>query len=182
MTDQDALDILAVLDGQVDQFARLVGRHQSAMFRYALSRLASRALAEEAVQETFLAVYQSRAGFDPNRPFRPWLWSILVNTCRRIAKTEARIAKIGVAAIRVPSAAGGASCVERDDERRMLSEFLDRLPDEQADALRMRFFGELSYDEIGAVCHCAPATAKSRVRYALDKLTDWMKSKQEFFR
>ena len=55
-----------------------------------------------------------------------------------------------------------------------LSELLARLPEAQADALRLRFFGELTFPEIAAAMQCSEAGAKHRVKAGLLKLSEWL--------
>ena len=173
--------MLAVQAGGLDRFARLVERHQSALFRYAQSKLGARPLAEDAVQETFLAAYRGRMSFDPSRNFRGWLWMILVNTVRRMAKEHQRSFARSKAQLEDVPAAGDevSRTLEQSEQQEKLAELLDRLPSEQAEAVRMRFFGELAYEEIGAALECSPATAKSRVRYGLEKMAAMLKTGQE---
>lgn len=178
--DLDTVDMREVQAGRLDRFASLVGRHQSALFRYAQSVLGSRVLAEDAVQETFLAAFKSRQTFDLQRPFRGWLWQIHVNNCRRLGKNQPLS---GPDVGDIPEIAGRDQPVgwhlEQADDRKRLEIALSRLPVEQADAIRMRFFGGLGFDEIGQATDCSAATAKSRVRYGLTKMADFLKSGQE---
>lgn len=184
-SDLDLADMREVKAGRLDRFASLVGRHQSGLFRYAQSVLGSRSLAEDAVQETFMAAFKSRDSFDLGRPFRSWLWAIHVNSCRRLARNNSSKASPQPPVDELPELPGRERPadwrMEREDDRHRLERALEQLPAEQADAIRMRFFGELGYDEIGDATACAPATAKSRVRYGLTKLASLLESGQEIF-
>ena len=71
-------------------FAELVRRYQGALRRVAESRLGTVEAAEDVVQETFLAAYKSRHSYDDRFGFRTWLWTILLNQCRRYAGRQAR--------------------------------------------------------------------------------------------
>ena len=161
--DDDVRIMLEAASGRVERFAEIVARHQSSLFRVAMSRLGNRAAAEDAVQETFLAAFRGLATFQVDRPFRPWLWTIHRNVCEASAKKERRF----------PGSTGvlqKAAMMDRTAERMLVRELLERLPTEQADAVRLRFFGSLTYEEIAAVQECPTPTAKNRVRYALQKL------------
>ena len=57
-----------------------------------------------------------------------------------------------------------------------LESLLARLPEAQADALRLRFFGELKFQEIADAMGCSLATAKNRVRWGLTTLSSMMQS------
>ena len=160
--DDDAQIMQEAAAGRVDRFAELVARHQSPLFRVAMSRLGNRAAAEDAVQETFLAVFRSRGTYRPEQPFRPWLWTIHKNACDAVRRKEDR----------QPATLERIAATASDGvaDRLLVKELLDRLPSEQADAVRLRFFGALTYDEIAVVQQCPTPTAKNRVRYALEKL------------
>jgi RNA polymerase sigma-70 factor (ECF subfamily) len=175
LLDDDAAIMQQVQAGRTERFAELVRRHQSAMVRYARSRLGVAGSAEDAVQETFLAAFRGRHTFDAGRGLKPWLWTILANTCSRLVKTTARN-DAKESALRVARQFGASADVEPElrDERERLARLLKRLPAEQSEAVRLRFFSDLSYEEIGSVQSCSTATAKSRVRYGLAKLSEWI--------
>jgi RNA polymerase sigma-70 factor, ECF subfamily len=161
--DDDARIMEEAAAGRVERFAEIVARHQSPLFRVAMSRLGDRAAAEDAVQETFLAVFRSRMSYRTDQPFRPWLWTIHKNVCDAWLKKERRRKTRAIGHM----AMGAVDAVE---ERLLVRELLERLPTEQAEAVRLRFFGSLTYEEISAVQECPTPTAKNRVRYALQKL------------
>ena len=166
-----------VQQGLHQHFAELVGRHQQSLFRYAQARLGSYALAEDAVQETFLAAFAHRDGYDQCRPFKPWLWTIAVNQCRKCLRHASRRREerfddpVELAASPQADPVQVVMAAERVQQRAQL---LARLPAEQAEALDLRFFGRLQFDEIASSTGVSVATAKSRVRYALEKLSQWI--------
>jgi RNA polymerase sigma-70 factor (ECF subfamily) len=68
----------------------LVAEHSSAMLRLALIHSPSRAVAEEVVQETWIAVLRSLDSFEGRSSLRTWICRILINTARRRAGREGR--------------------------------------------------------------------------------------------
>ena len=85
------LDLLRALR-QHDEaaFAALVDAHGSWMLRTARAWVGSRAVAEEVVQETWLAALRSLDRFEGRSSLKTWLFTILVNTARRQAMRESR--------------------------------------------------------------------------------------------
>ncbi len=177
--------MLRVLGGDVDCFAELVARYRRPLLRVAVGRLGRLDWAEEAVQETFLAAFRSRETFDPERSFRTWLWTILLNQCRAIGAKRSRASHVAcwsdnaVAApiddavlCDRPSPLGELLARERAD---LLEQSLQRLSPAQADALRLRFFGELKFQEIADAMGCSLLTAKNRVKWGLLRLADLAK-------
>jgi RNA polymerase sigma-70 factor (ECF subfamily) len=178
--DADVLDMSAVRRGEIERFTKIVERHQRSLFRYAYSRLGCRFLAEDAVQQSFLAVFESRAAFDPARGFRGWLWTIHVNECSRTARMRIRLRRDESGRRAIPARGEGPdSPLERREDQEQILEALNALPEEQADAVRLRYFGELSFEEIGATTGAPAATAKSRVRYGLAKLARRLRRREE---
>jgi RNA polymerase sigma-70 factor (ECF subfamily) len=156
----------------------LVQRYQSALFRVARSRIGRDDWAEDVVQETLLCVFKSLSTYDSRYSFRTWLWTILLNQCRRHLKKQAR------SLVQPWDHRDAESCLEEHPSRedsplrrlalqersRLLDTMLAKLPEAQADALRLRFFGQLKFHEIARTMECSLSTAKNRVRWGLEKL------------
>jgi len=87
MTD---VDIQALRRGDEIEFRKLVREYHSTLFRLALLHSPSRAIAEETVQETWIAVLQGLDGFAGRASLRTWICRILVRIARRRAGTESR--------------------------------------------------------------------------------------------
>jgi RNA polymerase sigma-70 factor (ECF subfamily) len=177
----DGTLIAAALAGERDAFAHLVRRYQGPLLRVAISRLGRQPLAEEAVQEAFLCAHRWLTTYDSRYSFRTWLWTILLNQCSRLGKCEARHAVKGPAhdesaasLERVCSERSPLEQVLAHEEGQLVQELLARLPEVQADALRLRFFGGLSFPEIAAAMQCSESGAKNRVKAGLLTLANWI--------
>ena len=172
--------------GETALFAEIVRRYQPSLLRVARSRLGRVDWAEDAVQETFLAAYKSRHTYRAEHGFRTWLWTILLNQCRRSWSGHSRLPRVSCWTDEM--AGGGPSpgdglqkageeppplerllARERAD---LLESSLAALPSVQADALRLRFFGGLKFEEIAQAMNCSLGTAKNRVRWGLMKMAD----------
>jgi RNA polymerase sigma-70 factor (ECF subfamily) len=57
----------------------------------------------------------------------------------------------------------------------LLDALLFKLPEAQADALRLRFFGGMKYHEIAESMQCSLSTAKNRVRWGLTKMAEYLR-------
>jgi RNA polymerase sigma-70 factor, ECF subfamily len=75
-------------DGSELAFMELVGRHHAAMVRLARSYVPTEALAEDVVQETWLAALRALPAFESRSSVRTWLYRILVNRARTIGVRE----------------------------------------------------------------------------------------------
>ncbi len=181
----DGTLIAAVRAGQTDRFAEIVRRYQPALLRVAASRLGRDDWAEDAVQETFLNAFRSLATYDSRYSFRTWLWTILLNQCRRQYRQQREKQDRHCAEIsnKAPSEllnevagreASPDAGLESTERKQLLERLLAGLPDSQADALRLRFFGGLKFQEIAAAMDCSLSAAKIRVRRGLVTMSEFV--------
>ena len=88
--DADATLLARLRDGDEQAFTDLVGRYHSSMLRLAMSFVSSQAVAEEVVQDTWLAVLRGLGRFEERSSLRTWVFTILVNRARSTGVREAR--------------------------------------------------------------------------------------------
>lgn len=167
--------------GEVEVFDLLVHRHRSALLRVAISKLGNVAWAEDVVQEAFLAAYAARETYKPQFAFRTWLWTILLNLCRqqwRRRESRPREQSVshshdwGAAGLGEPTTAETGLALALQSERRAtVHQWLRTLPEPQADALRLRFLGELPFAEIALTMGSSVSAAKQRVKLGLMALS-----------
>jgi RNA polymerase sigma-70 factor, ECF subfamily len=175
--------------GESDSFAELARRYRPALVRVARSRLGSESWAEDVVQETLLAAFKSRHTYRAEFSFRTWLWTILLNQCRSHYQRQARSGDT-VALVSDESSEGGilADCPSGEaqpsagllarEQSELLESLLGQLSTVQADALRLRFFGGLKFQEIADTMQCSLGTAKNRVQWGLTRLSDLLRRQE----
>ena len=86
--DQAVVDALCAGDERA--FRKLVGAHHATMVRVAAGFVPSRAVAEEVVQDTWLAVVKGLASFEGRSSLKTWIFTILVNQARTRGEREQR--------------------------------------------------------------------------------------------
>ena len=189
----DGTLISAVLAGEREQFAVLVRRYQRALVRAACSRLGRDDWADDVVQETFLCALKWLHTYDSKYSFRTWLWTILLNQCHRCWKKHSRDLLIGSwndvesrqdisaeIARQMQSEKNPSDQLLARERVQLLDAILLRLPEAQADALRLRFYGELKFPEIAVAMSCSLSTAKNRVKWGLLKMAELLGPAGEF--
>jgi RNA polymerase sigma-70 factor (ECF subfamily) len=189
MHSDDAELMRWIQEGEFSFFEVLVERYRPALLRVAVGMLNDGALAEDVVQETFLAVFASRHTFNPAFHFRTWLWTILLNLCRAQLKRRGRRPQVVShstldtserASITDASTSETALAALLIRERSaQLQGLLNELPDAQADAIRLRFFAGLKYEEIAQAMGVSLGGAKLRVRSGLSKLSERLLGDEE---
>ena len=169
MADRDQLLMQQVQAGEHAPFAELVDRYRPRLLRFAESSLRDRQLAEDVVQETFLAVFQARQTYNPAFAVSTWVWTILLNLVRRTRERWAKRQIREAASFEIRTTPSNHRPAE---DREQLDHWLALIPESEADALRLRFFGELSFDEIAASMESSISGAKLRVRNGLERLSE----------
>lgn len=136
-------------------FEDVVREHEAAVYGTALRILGDRDAALDAANQTFLKAYRSIASYDPSRPMKHWLLRIAVNEAITIGRARtrerARSAPESEAAL-VPAATPTpeATVVERE-ARDGIRAAVAALPDRYREVVVLRYFNELSVDEVAAV-------------------------------
>lgn len=75
--------VAAALEGSTPAFAELAERYQQRLLRFLLTRCATRADAEDALQDTFLNAYRYLASYRPRWRFSTWLYRIAIRNAAR---------------------------------------------------------------------------------------------------
>jgi RNA polymerase sigma-70 factor (ECF subfamily) len=101
MSDSNPLDTLpdariveALLQGDEAIFSALVEKYHAALVRLALTFTGEARVAEEAAQETWLAVLRGLAKFEGRSSLKTWIFTILANRARTTAQRESRVVLI----------------------------------------------------------------------------------------
>jgi RNA polymerase sigma-70 factor (ECF subfamily) len=189
--DEDAELVARLRAGEEQAFVALAARHHAAMLRLARTYVASQAIAEEVVQDTWLAVLRGLGGFAGRSSFRTWLLAILVNRARSTGVREHRSVAVGDAGPVVDRSRFDTSgawmsppqhWVEDSDDR-MLAEgvaeriqsVLQDLPERQREVVVLRDVDGLSGQEVCEVLQISEANqrvllhrGRSRLRAALE--------------
>ena len=79
-----------ILDGDEEAFAELLDAHYSALIRLAMTFVRSRNVAEEVVQETWIAVLNGLSKFEGRSALKTWIFRILINRAKSRGVKEAR--------------------------------------------------------------------------------------------
>ena len=171
-TPDDSALMLRYQDGDVAAFEILYRRHKDPVYRYLLRLCGQAEAAEDVFQEVWGKIIKARGSYRPTAKFTTYLYRVAHNCFIDYIRRNKRHS--GNTVLDPEQHGDGAESLELATERSLARERLDaalvELPDEQRDAFLLREEGGLSVDEIAAVTGCNRETAKSRLRYAVNKL------------
>jgi RNA polymerase sigma-70 factor, ECF subfamily len=175
-SDADLLVLVAERDRQA--FEILYHRYVRSMFGLALRRLRDRQRAEDAVQETFTAIWRSAASYRPERgPAAPWLYAVARNAI--VDRMRARVEPAAEAPDIASGEPGPADRAESSYVSWRVHRALEELPEKEREVLELAYWSEMSQSEVAEYLHIPLGTVKTRTRSALARLADVLEGELE---
>lgn len=160
-----------VLSGETEAFAELVDRYKVAVFNLCARMLHNPTEAEDAAQEVFLRAYNQLGTYQPGRRFSTWLLSIASHYCIDLLRRRRPVVDIESIAFwkqsDQPEPEETAVLEETRDEVRDL---LKSLPEKYRGVTILRYWQDLSYDEIAEATGLSVGTVKTRLFRARELL------------
>ena len=175
----------ATLKGSQDAFGELVRRHQTTVFNIAYRLTGDRQEALDLSQEAFVHAYRALAGYEPSRPFAPWLYRIVTNLALNwLQRRHAPELPLAAGAEGDELPAYDFPDVTAEPERVFLSgeqqarvrRAILALPPRFRAVIELRHFQELSYDEIAAALDMPLSDVKSKLFRARHRLRVWLET------
>jgi len=138
--------------GDSDAWGELYRGYAPAIFRFCRRALPSREDAEDATNEVFMKVRQKLGTYDSSRPFTAWLYKVASNHCwdmlrRRRIRQDLETGDVETLPLEHPDP-GQLERLQEEHTSKEVRAGLDKLPDRARMALVLRYFGDMSYDEI----------------------------------
>lgn len=170
--DSDPAAIERARSGDCRAFSPLVEAYQAPIFNLCYRILGNPHDAEEAAQEAFLRAYSRLDSYDPARPFKTWLFSIAHHHCiDRLRRRRLDWLSLDdepaldTAAWRSPAPTPEESAMRREQEGDIQA-LLNALSAQDRSVLVMRYWYNLSYEEIAAATASTVSAVKSRLHRA----------------
>ena len=155
----EALDLESVIERarghDAEALEEIYHRYVRRVFGLCRYMLDSRESAEDATSEVFLKLQRSIGSYDGSIPFPRWLLRVAGNQCIDALRRQQRGRKVivevegGAAVVEAASSEPSPlSAVISSEERAQVRDTVARLPQNYRVPLVLRYYGELSYDEI----------------------------------
>jgi RNA polymerase sigma factor (sigma-70 family) len=152
--------------GELAAFDELYRRNEARVWRFIRRSVASAALADELMQETWLGMIAQASRYQPQSQFRTWLFTIARHRVIDAHRRDRAGDGAAVAREVVDGAPGPELAAQQGEEARRLLAAMARLPAEQLEALLLQVEAGLGIAEIASTTDVPVETAKSRLRYA----------------
>jgi RNA polymerase sigma-70 factor, ECF subfamily len=155
--------------GRGDAFERLYSEHADRLLAFLTYQTGDRALAEDIVADTFERVLRTRSGWRGRSNQKTWLYSIAMNRVRDLARRRGAETR---AIERVVANPGGRDDLASPDDRVLLREAMQALPEDERVAVALRFGGDLTLREIADLLGERQTTIEGRLYRGLRRLRD----------
>jgi len=152
----DAADLSATISrargGNPDAWGELYRHYGAPIFRFCCRALPSREDAEDATMEIFLKLREKLGQYDSSRPFTAWLYKVAANHCwdilrRRRTRQDLETGEVENLPLEHPDPGQLERLVEQRTSQEVRAA-LGRMPARARMALVLRYYAEMSYDEI----------------------------------
>jgi RNA polymerase sigma-70 factor (ECF subfamily) len=173
MDERSAIERLLL--GDISGLDELMRRYQVQAVRAAYLVCQDRSLAEDIVQSAFVRAYERIHQFESSRPFGPWFLRSVINSAIQAVARERRTISIDLdnEAESAQWAMQGydiAESLERLETASEIRTAIAKLPAEQRAAIVLRYYLDLTDDEISARVNSPPSTVRWRLHAGRKRL------------
>lgn len=184
VTDEQLL--VSYAGGDQTAFSVLIQRYQQELFAFLARFVADAAAADDLFQETFIQVHRNAKNFDPERKFRPWLFTIAANRARDHLRATGRHVVQSLDNVAGQSRGGGGDGdgptfvdlmdsgmapppieLQQSEDASFVQRVLGELPPHYREVLVMSYFHQFPYKDMADMLHIPLGTVKSRLHAAL---------------
>jgi RNA polymerase sigma-70 factor, ECF subfamily len=177
-TERETAWIIASQRGDALAFNRLVLKWEKPIYNLALRMLQNSEEAAESAQEVFLSAYRNIRRFRQDSRFSTWLYRIAVNQCISRLRRRPPGAHYSLddeeagrpLASRLRARESQEQELLEQESRRRVRDALQCLPADQRAVVELKFFQELTFEEIAAILETPLSTVKTRLYGGLEVL------------
>jgi len=161
--------MLAVRNGEVEQFGVLFERHHDRLFAFFYRMTGDPPASEDLAQEVFVRMLKYRGSFGETSEFRAWMYQIARNV--RANHFRSRVAEAELSEdVRADEHRPASLQLERQEELSVLQRALLALPEDKREILILARYEEMKYEAIATMLQIEVGAVKVRVHRALREL------------
>jgi len=182
MTDEELMS--SFREGNMSAMEGIFSRYKCAVFNFALRYLANRAEAEDVAGEVFLTVVSGRYHYSPDAKFSTWLFTVTRNACISRIRSGKKLFSLWFKTeegeeqeMQFPdtSLPGPDELIKREQSV-ILEKALAHLPLGQREAIILREYQDMSYEEIARVLNCSLSNVKILIYRGRENLRKELKT------
>ena len=171
----DQILVKKYINGDNYSFEVLLNRHKSRVFAFIMSKIKNKDLSEDIFQDTYVKVVNSlqKGKYNEEGKFLPWVMRIAHNLVIDHFRRQKKMQMVrsnndfDIFDVIKDNKINVDERLIKDQIFNDLNSLIDRLPKDQKEVLKMRYFEELSFKKIAEHFDISINTALGRMRYAL---------------
>lgn len=168
-----------VRNGDRQAYTELMRRHQERIYWAARRIVGRHADADDIAQETFVKAYLALGEFRGESAFFTWIYRIAVNLSLNAIRKRQIMTYLDQSELLrkvLPSSDRPDAMLEHKELEDTLQQAISALPEKQRMVFVMRYFDEMSYEEISEVLHTSVGGLKANYFHAINKVREYLKS------
>ena len=166
------------INGDNKSFEMLLNRHKNRVFAFIMSKIKNKDLSEDIFQDTYVKVVNSlqKGKYNEEGKFLPWVMRIAHNLVIDHFRRQKKMQMVrsnndfNIFDVIKDNKINADEKLIKDQIFNDLNSLVDKLPKDQKDVLKMRYYEELSFKKIAEHFDISINTALGRMRYALINL------------
>ena len=163
-----------------DWIQSVLARYEQPLIRYAAHIIRDIERAREVVQDTFLKLCRQKPPPEENR-LAPWLYTVCRNAALDVRRKERKMTGIDEARLQqIPTMPQFPARLEQNEQLAEVMQILDTLPPNQKEVLRLKFQGDLSYQEISRITDLSIGNIGFLIHTGLKTIRETLREKPDF--
>ncbi len=168
--------VYEVIHGSISSFEVLIDRYQNKIFNIMLRMVANRETAKDLTQDVFLKVFENLENFNFKYRFFSWIYRIAVNEAINYSRSRPRTVNLAEAAHLTEEMHSSRN----QNESGMLNQAIRNLVHEYRVLILLKYYCNLSYDEIAEVTNLSVKKVRSRLFMAREQIRNDLLAKGFF--
>ncbi len=164
--------VAKALEGKEAAWEKLINRYEKRIYNFALRMTGNREDAMDLMQEIFFSVYRNLESYGQKAKFSSWIFKIASNRAVDFYRKKRPVENLPMEeSFEDPSpSANPVGSLMRHEENRAVLNLLEHLSQEQRMVVELKFFQELTFEEMSENLGVSSNTLKSRLYGALKKI------------
>ncbi len=156
-------------------FTLLMDRYKERIYWYIRRLVVFHEDAEDVLQETFINAYRYAGSFNGKSKIYTWLYKIATNECialfRRSKKNDIKMVEISQ---QLENRLADSGAETSDAILQKFQEAIQQLPEKQRIVFHLRYYDDLSYEEMEEITGSSAGTLKTNYHYATEKVKNYL--------
>jgi len=163
-------------------FELLVKSHQEKLYWHIRRMLHVHEDADDVLQNTFIKVFKSIKGFSGKSKLYTWLYRIATNEAlTHLKKKKKKFATNSDGELlELENMLKADTYFDSDNAQLLLKKAIDRLPEKQKIVFNMRYYDEMSYNDISEALETSTGALKASFHHAIKKVEDYLKDNMDY--